>query len=163
MAIHGLVLKQPWWRLGIHHFKKPPYVPWSKQRGCFYKRGWPSAWSSLKHGHQFQISIILRHIHNMYPIYGAVRRLGGYSVWQFYNWKIDDQQWDVERPYLAQKPMVFGRSFRWDIHTVGHETKGNMMINHVGFWGIYNFYLYYMHTYTSHYIHIYIYMYVLYT
>lgn len=93
----------------------------------------------------------------MYPIYGAVRRLGGYSVWQFYNWKIDDQQWDVERPYLAQKPILFGRSFRWDIHIVGHETKGNMMINHVGFWGIYNFYLYYiyMHTYTSHYIYMY--------
>ena len=25
MDDHGLVLKQPWWRLGIPHFRKPPY------------------------------------------------------------------------------------------------------------------------------------------
>ena len=157
MAIHGLVLKQPWWRLGIHHFKKPPYVPWSKQRGCFYKRGWPSAWSSLKHSHQFQISIILRHIHNMYPIYGAVRRLGDTQFGSFIIGKLminsgmwSDHIWPRNQWYLVG---------RFDgIYTLlamkPRETWWLTMLD----FGVYTIFIYTICIHTRHIIYIYIYV-----
>ena len=67
---HGLVFSHG--DLGIHHCKKAPYMPWSKQPGCFYKRG-SSTWSSvLKHGHE-----------NRYPSLwdGCTHQWGQWGQW----------------------------------------------------------------------------------